>query len=162
MCVFGVDDAVCVGGKGAFSSDVAGNMASTGSASSSVTHSKLQVLQAAQWIIVHHLERLSPPHHQGPGVSDLPVRIQLTPWPESSDCMCKGWYNSFIAPMYLLSQGKFVTATSKVWATFFFIPPSHFLLIPQTQLPRLGVAFQLLLHHNDEPTLSSQFSNLVL
>lgn len=29
-------------------SDVAGNMASTGSASSSVTHSKLQVLQAAQ------------------------------------------------------------------------------------------------------------------
>lgn len=53
---------VRVGGweGGTLPSDVAGNMASTGSASSSVTHSKLQVLQAAQWIIVHHLERLSP------------------------------------------------------------------------------------------------------
>lgn len=46
---------------GHFSSDLAGNMASTGSASSSVTHSKLQVLQAAHWIIVHHLERPPPP-----------------------------------------------------------------------------------------------------
>lgn len=34
--------------EGGLPSDVAGNMASTGSASSSVTHSKLQVLQAAQ------------------------------------------------------------------------------------------------------------------
>lgn len=44
----GVRVCVCVGGGGLLSSDVAGNMASTGSASSSVTHSKLQVLQAAQ------------------------------------------------------------------------------------------------------------------
>lgn len=45
----GVRVCVCVSGVGGLlSSDVAGNMASTGSASSSVTHSKLQVLQAAQ------------------------------------------------------------------------------------------------------------------
>lgn len=74
-----------------------------------------------------------PPHHRGPGVSDLLVRIQLTPWPESSDCMRKGWYNSFIAPMYLLSQGKFVAATSKVWAFFFFaILPSLSLSLDPT------------------------------
>lgn len=48
VCVY-VDLGWMMGeGWGTFSSDVAGNMASTGSGSSSVTHSKLQVLQAAQ------------------------------------------------------------------------------------------------------------------
>lgn len=45
--------------------------------------------------------------------------------------------------MYLLSQGKFVAATSKVWATFFFYPslPLTFSWSPKLSYLALGLHF---------------------